>query len=136
MLNSLLLAAALISAAPDTSTPAPQLTLHQIEQNIVHYTNLERQRHGLPALQIDTSLMHSARRHCGWMANSQSLTHTTQSLAENIAMGQNNSQQAVRDWMNSPGHRANMLNGSYKRVGAAAYTSRSGATYWCLQLTW
>src|SRR5687768_401082 len=111
MLTSLLLAVVAASAAPETKPAAPALTLHQIEQNIVHYTNLERQRHGLPALQIDASLMHSARRHCGWMANSQSLQHTTQSLAENIAMGQSSSQQAVHDWMNSPGHRANMLGG-------------------------
>jgi uncharacterized protein YkwD len=99
----------------------------------VHYTNLERQRYGLKPLAIDQRLMTSARRHCAWMARSGSLVHTSAAVAENIAMGQRNSVEAVRDWMNSPGHRANMLNGGYRRVGAAAYTSPSGAVFWCLQ---
>ena len=67
------------------------------------------------------------------MATRQSLQHTTAAVAENIAMGQPNSDQAVRDWMNSPGHRANILNGSYTRIGVAAYVSPSGAIYWCQQ---
>jgi uncharacterized protein YkwD len=131
MIADVLLAVALLSAnpAPATATPA----LHPVEQNIIHYTNIERSRHGLPPLQLDTNLLQSARRHAAWMANSRSLQHTSAMVAENIAMGQTSSQQAVRDWMNSPGHRANIL-GRYSRVGAAAYTSSNGSVYWCLQL--
>ena len=67
------------------------------------------------------------------MTNSGNLSHTSQPVAENIAMGQTNSSEAVRSWMNSPGHRANMLNPGYSRVGAAAYRTRRGAIYWCVQ---
>lgn len=130
---SLILSVLALPSAAAERAAAP--ALHTVEQNLVYYTNLQRQRHGLPPLTLDTGLLQSARSHASWMARSNSLTHTTRSVAENIAMGQPNSLQAVRDWMNSPGHRANMLNGGYSRVGAAAYTSASGAVYWCLQFT-
>jgi uncharacterized protein YkwD len=132
MLAELLLASALLSGSP--SAPAAASQLLPVEQNIIQQTNAQRQRYGLPPLTIDAGLLQSARRHASWMARVNSLTHTSAAVAENIAMGQSSSQQAVRDWMNSPGHRANILNGGYRRVGAAAYTSSSGATYWCLQL--
>ena len=48
-------------------------------------------------------------------------------------MGQNSSAEAVNSWMNSPGHRANMLNGGYSRIGAAAYTGSNGRVFWCVQ---
>ena len=38
-------------------------------------------------------------------------------IAENIAMGQNSAAQVVEAWMNSPGHRANILNGGYTHTG-------------------
>lgn len=127
---ALFLASTLLGASP-SATPV-SLQMHQVEQNIVKYTNLQRQRNGLPALTIDQSLMGSARRHCAWMARSGSLVHTSAMVAENIAMGQQNSLHAVQDWMNSPGHRANML-GGYSRVGAAAYTGSGGQIFWCVQ---
>jgi uncharacterized protein YkwD len=134
MLAQTIITTVLLGVSPSTTSSTASLELHQVEQNIVHYTNLQRQRHGLPPLAIDQRLVATARRHCSWMARSGSLVHTSAAVAENIAMGQNNSLQAVRDWMNSPGHRANILNGSYRRVGAAAYTSAGGQVFWCLQL--
>ena len=38
-------------------------------------------------------------------------------VAENIAMGQNSAQEVMNAWMNSPGHRANILNGGYTHIG-------------------
>lgn len=132
MLSATLLLAATLGLSPETSTATPN-PLHPVEQGIIDHTNVQRQRHGLPPLSVDTHLMSSARRHCAWMARSGSLTHTTSQVAENIAMGQTSSSHAVQDWMNSPGHRANMLNGSYRRVGAAAYTGNGGQVFWCVQ---
>jgi uncharacterized protein YkwD len=130
--HALLLAASLGATPASISTPVAG-DLHQIEQNLVHYTNLQRRRHGLPPLAIDKGLLQSARQHCSWMARSGSLTHTTAAVAENIAMGQSSSAHAVQDWMNSPGHRANMLNGSYRRMGATAYAGSGGRLFWCVQ---
>ena len=128
---ALMVASALLGATP-TSAVISGVQMHPVEQNIVQYTNLQRERNGLPALTIDRSLMTSARRHCAWMARSGSLVHTSAMVAENIAMGQQNSLGAVQDWMNSPGHRANIL-GGYTRIGAAAYTGTGGQIYWCVQ---
>ena len=110
-----------------------ELQLAQIEQNIVTYTNAERKRYGLPPLQIDAKLVRSAREHCAWMTRHRSLQHTRKPVAENIAMGQPSSREAVRCWMGSSGHRANILNRSYQRIGAAAYRTEGGTIFWCQQ---
>jgi uncharacterized protein YkwD len=127
------------AAKPQTATQprvankpvAPEVL--PLENAIVERTNQERARRGLRPLALDFGLLASARKHAAWMSRRQSLQHTNQPVAENIAMGQNSSAEVVRDWMNSPGHRANILNASYSRIGVAAYTSASGTVYWCQQ---
>lgn len=111
----------------------PEDDLMAIEKNIVHYTNEQRARRGLPRLMIDGRLMHSARRHAGWMARNASLRHTGAAVAENIAAGQSHSREAVADWMSSTGHRANILNSSHRRIGVAAFRGRDGQIYWVQQ---
>jgi uncharacterized protein YkwD len=118
---------------PATAPKPAELVMHPIEAKIIQRTNAERARYGLRPLRVDPWLVKSARRHATWMTNSHSLTHTTQQVGENIAMGQQSSAEAVRDWMNSPGHRANILNGGYTRIGAAAYMAPDGTIYWCQQ---
>ena len=105
----------------------------QIEMNIIKLTNEQRVRNGRKPLEIDPDLMESARRHAAWMARNRSMVHTRQAVAENIAMGQRDSQAALRAWMNSSGHRANILNGGNRRIGAAAYRTAGGTIYWCQQ---
>jgi len=63
------------------------------------------------------------------------LQHTPLPVAENIAMGQQSSQEVVNDWMRSPGHRANILSGVYRRIGVAAYRTVDGTIFWCQQFT-
>jgi uncharacterized protein YkwD len=110
-----------------------QLDLLPIEANIVEYTNAERAKYGLASLEVDRSLMQSARAHASWMASNRRLVHTRRPVAENIAMGQPHSLSVVRDWMSSPGHRANILNRGYRRIGVAAYRTPGGTIYWCEQ---
>jgi uncharacterized protein YkwD len=107
--------------------------LHIVEQQVLEQTNATRRRHGLAPLTLDRSLLKSARRHTSWMARRQTLRHTTSQVAENIAEGQRSARQALQDWMNSPGHRANILNPSYRRIGVAAYRASDGTCYWCQQ---
>ncbi len=127
-------ATALLTIPDDPALPtAEKLELLQIEQNIISLTNAERAKYGLPPLQIDKELVKSARGHATWMTLNRTLTHTGQPVAENIAMGQRNSQEAVADWMASPGHRSNILNHGYRRIGAAAYRTPDGTIYWCQQ---
>lgn len=46
---------------------------------------------------------------------------TYRSAGENIAKGQSSPEQVMNDWMNSPGHRANILNSSFTKLGVAYY---------------
>ncbi len=104
-----------------------------IETNIIKYTNAQRAKYGLPALKTDKDLMASARQHGAWMARHRKMVHTRRNVAENIAMGYRTSDSAVRGWMNSKGHRANILNRGYQRIGVGAYRTASGTIYWCQQ---
>ncbi len=116
----------------EAKTPQPP-ELHPIEARVIEKTNSERVRHGLRPLVVDPGLLKSARRHAAWMTNSHSMVHTSQPVAENIAMGQNSSAAVLSAWMNSSGHRANILNPGYTRIGVAAYTTPQGTIFWCQQ---
>jgi uncharacterized protein YkwD len=110
-----------------------EFTLHQVEQRVVEQTNAERARHGLPPLVIDQRLVQSARAHTAWMTRTRRLQHTSRPVAENIAMGQQSAQEAVRSWMSSSGHRANILSRGHRRIGVSAYTANDGTVFWTQQ---
>jgi uncharacterized protein YkwD len=125
---------------PQSPMPAEMLEkeidgvrLAAIEANVVMYTNQERVRCGLPPLTVDKDLVEMARDHTAWMSRSRSLIHSRCMVAENIAMGQPHSSDAVQAWMNSSGHRANILNPCHRRIGVAAFRTASGTIYWCQQ---
>ena len=86
-----------------------EISLHVVEASVIEKINDQRERHGRSPLEIDFALMQSSRKHCSWMTRSNRLQHTSAPVAENIAMGQRNASEAVRSWMNSSGHRANIL---------------------------
>jgi uncharacterized protein YkwD len=107
--------------------------LIEVEKQMMDQINAQRAKYGLPPLAVDQSLEKTARSHAVWMTNNRALQHTNANVGENIAMGQRTTGEAVNDWMNSPGHRANILNSSYKRTGVAAYQTPDGTVYWCQQ---
>ena len=112
-----------------------KIELHPWEKQIVDLTNAERARHGLPALQVDQNLMNMSRRHNGWMANTGYFSHSGMPVSENIALGQASPGSAVNTWMNSSGHRANILKNGIHRIGVSAFRSRSGAVYFTQQFS-
>jgi uncharacterized protein YkwD len=123
-------------AVTRTVTPQTQpasFALHPVEQQVIDQTNAERARYGLPPLMADQQLIQSARAHGTWMARSRRMQHTSRPVAENIAMGQNSASEAVRSWMSSSGHRANILSRGHRRIGVSAYTSSNGTVYWTQQ---
>ena len=121
----------LLTPGPDVGSI--RLKMHPIEHQIVALTNAQRSRYGFQQLSIDPVLMSSARSHTAWMTRSRILRHTSRRVAENIAMGHRTTDMVVRAWMNSPGHRANLLGAGYTRIGVAAYTAPNGVIYWCQQ---
>ena len=127
------LCAYLALGADPAKAVEPELALYPIEENVIQRTNEERVRNGLEPLKMDQKLVRTARRHTIWMVNNRSLSHGNDAVAENIAMGQSNSTEAVRTWMNSSGHRANILNRRHRRIGVAAFRTPEGTIYWCQQ---
>lgn len=116
--------------------PAPQAQqgISAVEQAVLDLTNKERQKAGLAPLQIDTKLMSSARQKSADMAKNRYFSHTSptygspfdqmkangisyRSAAENIAMGQRTAAEVVQAWMDSPGHRQNILTAQFTHIG-------------------
>ena len=54
---------------------------------------------------------------------------------ENIAMGQTSPSQVMNGWMNSEGHRANILNSSFTKIGVGVVQNASGRYYWTQHFT-
>lgn len=55
---------------------------------------------------------------------------TYRSVGENIAYGQNSPEAVMKGWMNSEGHRANILNRDFTSIGVGHYKDASGTDYW------
>jgi uncharacterized protein YkwD len=107
-------------------------SLSQIESAVIAKTNAARARSGLPPLAADGQLMSGARTHARWMAQNRNLSHGS-GVTENIGMGQTSASEAVTSWMQSSGHRANILDGGHTRIGVAMAHSANGTAYWCQQ---
>lgn len=105
---------------------------YEIEKTIVEKVNVERARYGLRPLILDGALLLRARQHCGWMANTRLFQHSRRG-PENIAMGQPDVESVMHAWMNSSGHRANILNPGYTKIGVSAYRGPGGTVYWVQQ---
>ncbi len=108
--------------------------LSQFEQEVVELTNQERAKQGLSPLEVDTELSKVAREKSRDMATSNYFDHNSpnhgspfdmmksygisyRTAGENIAKGQQTPEEVVNAWMNSEGHRANILNGEYTHIG-------------------
>jgi len=99
-----------------------------------------RASHGLSQLRTDGALTALASEHAADMARRDSLDHDgfmTQrgprgARAENVAYGCKESACVIQQWVNSSGHRKNMLIPSLTRYGLASATSPSGKKYWAL----
>ena len=138
MLSTLVICAAtmVLGEVPASAAKPEPLALHPIEEAIIAPTNAQRAAYRLPPLAMDPALVKSARAHAIWMTTRHTLQHTSQPVAENIAMGQRDCQEVMNSWMSSSGHRANILNPSYRRMGAAAYQMPGGTIFWCQQFLW
>lgn len=99
--------------------------LSQVEKEILAVTNRYRRENGLSNLVWDDSLYQSSRSHTRLMFETNNFAHTTKyAVAENIYMlassdsSKYSAEFIVAKWMNSPGHRANILDSRVTRMGA------------------
>jgi uncharacterized protein YkwD len=101
-----------------------------------------RSANGLNALRSDPKMASLARSHAEDMARREAMDHNgfmeqrgpAGARAENVAYGCNDAPCAVRQWVNSSGHRKNMLLADVTTYGLASAASKSGRRYWALIL--
>jgi uncharacterized protein YkwD len=132
--------------APSTAAPAPS---GGVTTQVVTLTNAERAKAGCGPLTVNATLTAVAQAHSQDMATNNYFDHNSQdgrtpfdrmtaagyrysTAAENIAAGQRTPQDVMTAWMNSPGHRANILNCALKQIGVGYATGSSSqyGVYW------
>lgn len=127
------------NTSTNTNTTQTTSGLTADEQETFNLINAQRTKAGLSALKIDSELQNVAREKAKDMVNNNYFSHTSptygspfdmmkkfgisyKTAGENIAGNSSNSG-AVNAWMNSEGHRANILNGNYNYTGIAVVSS-------------
>lgn len=138
---------------PNMIYPGQKLTIPTLddikafENEVIRLTNVERSKNGLPALTQNWELSRVARYKSADMAAKGYFAHQSptygspftmmqnfgirfSAAGENIAMGQRTPQEVVNAWMNSPGHRANILSRSYSQIGVGFARNKNGTAYW------
>lgn len=122
-----------------------------IEKEVARLVNVERQKNGLNPLTLDASISSVARLKSQDMIDKNYFNHQSptygspfdmlrkfginyQYAGENIAMGQRTAQEVMNGWMNSPGHRANILSSNYGKIGVG-YAVKNGTAYWTQMFT-
>ncbi len=130
----------------NNNTPVSSSNL-SYEQKVVELVNVERQKAGLPTLQMDSAISNVARAKSKDMAVNNYFAHQSPTYGsagdmlrqfgikwsawgENIAAGQRTPETVVNAWMNSPGHRANILSNNFSKIGVGYETNSSGRPYW------
>lgn len=124
--------------------PTLDTSVRAYEQEVIRLVNVERAKAGLKALTEDWELSRVARYKSQDMHDLRYFSHTSptygspfemmkafgiryRTAGENIAMGYRTPAAVVQGWMNSPGHRANILNASYTKIGVGYVAS---GNYW------
>jgi uncharacterized YkwD family protein len=126
-----------------SQTPSTSATMSAFELKVIDLTNAERAKQGLKPLKADDSLGKVARIKAQDMTDEHYFDHTSpkygspfdmmkkfgisfSSAAENIAQGQKTPEEVVNAWMNSAGHRANIMNPSLTNIGVG-FDSRTNS---------
>lgn len=141
---------AAVSSKPKAAASKPVALSSNIgayEQQVVDLANKERAAAGLSALKVNTKLAGMAEKKAEDLRDNHYFDHNSpvygspfdmmrqfgisyQSAGENIAKGQRTPEEVMNGWMNSPGHRANILNSSYTEIGVGYVTDGNGTGYW------
>ncbi len=138
-------------ATPTKATTAPNLSADdKIVKEVVTLVNQERAKQGLAPLKENVKLSTVARTKSEDMAKNNYFSHTSptygspfdmmkqfgitySAAGENIAMGQPTAASVMDGWMNSPGHKANILSKDFTEIGVGIAKNANGSIYWTQQ---
>lgn len=126
------------------SIPTLDASVTNYEQEVIRLVNEIRKENGLKPLTHNWELSRVARFKSQDMKDNKYFSHTSpvygtpfqmiknfgisfRSAGENIAKGYSSPQAVVNGWMNSSGHRANILNANYTQIGVGY---AAGGNYW------
>ncbi|MCK1999942.1 CAP domain-containing protein [[Brevibacterium] frigoritolerans] len=150
----------LIKANPQVSNPndirvGQKLTIptnqnQSLENQVVTLVNKERAKVGLPALKSDWELARVAKFKSEDMRDKKYFNHNSptygtpfemmksfginyKTAGENIAAGQTTADEVMKSWMNSPGHKANILSKNFTYIGVGYAKGGSYGHYWTQQ---
>lgn len=132
--------------SPDDDS-IPDSDISQQARDVLSLVNAEREKQGLSSLTLSDKLTAVANEKARDMAENNYFSHTSptygspfqmlqqygiryRSAGENIAAGQRTPEEVMQSWMNSSGHRANILNSSYTEIGIGYYAGGSYGTEW------
>lgn len=134
-------------APPQEEPDAPEESggVQEAAEAVASLVNAARRDAGLSELELDADLCAAAQARAQEIA--QSFSHTRpdgsscftileefgisyRAAGENIAMGQRTPEEVMDGWMNSSGHRANILNGTFTSIGVGYYVDGAGAAHW------
>lgn len=118
-----------------------------LEQQVIDLVNKQRAAHGLQQLKSNWELCRVARYKSQDMIDKKYFAHQSPTYGspftmmqsfgirfsnggENIAYGQRTPQEVMNSWMNSPGHRANILSATYNQIGCGVAKTSGGTYYW------
>lgn len=130
--------------APEQKATPSGTEISAFEAKVIDLTNEQRRKNGLPNLQPDTALSNVAQEKSNDMQAKNYFSHTSptygspfdmmrdfgvsySTAGENIAMGQRSAEEVVNAWMNSEGHRKNILSPNYTHIGVGHTTQ---GNYW------
>lgn len=128
-----------LSFAPESSSR--RIDAEAFTNEVIKLVNDIRRQYGLRPLRPARDLMQAAAIRSEEISRvmshtrpsglpCQSMFHNGQyTIGENIAGGQSTPEWVVRDWMNSPGHRANILKPDYTEIGVGFYYQATGTEY-------
>jgi uncharacterized protein YkwD len=141
--------AVLALAAPAVALRCgPSLSL---EQQVVNIVNQRRAENGLGALRVNSNLTVVAQAHAADQASADRMSHTgtdgsdpatrivrsgypVRAWGENVAGGYTDSEAVTAAWMDSPSHRANILDGGFREIGIGLAYAADGTAYWSMEL--
>lgn len=136
---------------PETPDQGTDSENQSFAMQVVKLVNQERAKEGLPALTVDANIEKAALVRA--METEKSFSHTRpdgrtfstalteagvtfRGAGENIAYGQKTPEQVMEGWMNSPGHRANIMNKNFTKIGVGYYQNSNGVKYWTQLFTY
>lgn len=133
---------------PSQKLSIPNLAdIRAIETEVVRLVNIQRSNAGLMRLTQNWQLSRVARYKSQDMINKNYFSHQSptygspfvmmesfglhfSAAGENIAMGQSTAAAVMNAWMNSPGHRSNIMSASYTQIGVGLAKDKNGRCYW------